>query len=126
MRRSRRLGGFLKGVSPFIKKHAIADFNRGFLKNKYSPFKKNGIINPKGLVKVERKGNRSLPYILKGLNNDTSKRVANSNYSFFTNPLRDSICQRREIRRKVIMSKTKGKGLKVKFAKWTDESRIRC
>lgn len=123
MRRSRRLGGFLKGVSPFIKKHAIADFNRGFLN---SPFKKNGIINPKGLVKVERKGNRSLPYILKGLKNDTSKRVANSNYSFFTNPLRDSVCQRREIRRKVIMAKTKGKGLKVKFAKWTDESRIRC
>lgn len=125
MRRSRRLGGFLKGVSPFIKKHAIADFNRGFLKNN-SPFKKNGIINPKGLVKVERKGNRSLPYILKGLKNDTAERVANSNYSFFTNSLRDSICQRRELRRKVIMAKTKGQGLKVKFAKWTDESRIRC
>lgn len=126
MKRGRRSGGFLKGVSPFIKKHALAGFSRGFLKNKYSPFKKNGIINPKGLVKVERKGNRSLPYILKELKNDPSKHMADSNYSFFTNPLRDSICQRREIRRKVIMAKTKGKGLKVKFAKWTDESRIIC
>lgn len=44
----------------------------------------------------------------------------------FENPTRAFPCLKRKQRREVVLAQTRGKGLKVRKARWKEESNVRC
>lgn len=44
----------------------------------------------------------------------------------FENPARAFPCLKRKQRREVVLAQTRGKGLKVRKARWKEESNVRC
>lgn len=86
-------------------------------------------INPLNLVKSQVRKQVKKAFIIKGLKNDTPrsslsrKVVALSNPSHIDNM---AVCKNRANRKKAIMALTRGKGLKVRFAEWKAESKIKC
>lgn len=81
--------------------------------------------------RVERPLRKSLPW---KTSSESFKRLANELFQIektwdtekYLKLKRLRICASRHLRRKVIMAGTNGKGLKVKNALWTSDSRIRC
>ncbi len=86
--------------------------------------------NPLKLVKSQVRKQLKKAFIIKGLKNDTPRSsrlsrnvVALSNPSHIDNM---AVCKNRANRKKAIMALTRGKGLKVRFAEWKAESKIKC
>ena len=126
MKRTRAFHRFknsFKGFSPFKVKRVLIPKNRKrtFSRLDFSPLKS---------IKLQVRKKAKEAYILQGLKNDTSRSsrlsrnvVALSNPSYIDNL---AVCKNRANRKKAIMALTRGKGLKVRFAKWREESKIKC
>ena len=126
MKRTRAFHRFknsFKGFSPFKVKRVLIPKNRKrtFSRLDFSPLK---------FIKSQVRKQVKKAFIIKGLKNDTSRSsrlyrnvVALSNPSHIDNM---AICKNRANRKKAIMALTRGKGLKVRFAEWKAESKIKC
>lgn len=126
MKRTRafqRLKRTFKGFSPFKVKRVLIPKNRKrtFSRLDFSPLKS---------IKSQVRKQAKKAFIIKGLKNDTPRSsrfysdvVALSSPSRFDNL---AVCKNRANRKKAIMSLTRGKGLKVRFAEWKAESKIKC
>lgn len=110
-----------KGFSPLKVKRVLIPQNRKRISRlDFSPLKS---------IKSQVRKQAKKAFIIKGLKNDTPRNrvhrsmVALSNRSFDDNM---AVCKNRANRKKAIMALTRGQGLKVRFAKWREESKIKC
>ena len=111
-----------KGFSPLKVKRVLIPQNRKRTLSRldFSPLKS---------IKSQVRKQAKKAFIIKGLKNDTPRNrvhrsmVALSNHSFDDNL---AVCKNRANRKKAIMALTRGKGLKVRFAEWKAESKIKC
>lgn len=131
---SKKSVGSVKTLAPTRGLNATAKLSRGWgLTHKRHKISTNYLkaqsakkaFEPRARAVLAHKNAISFHAMQQNLRNDNLDNIVDNRLKF-TRPKEASVCSRRSNRRKVIMSITKGKGLSVKNAKWTDLSKISC
>ncbi|AXH74623.1 MAG: hypothetical protein [Microviridae sp.] len=124
---ARKKESFKKSIRREIKKIIRREIPQNVTIRNYVKNKLENALIPDTMVRLESLSRRLRPRIYEN-KNLTIDKTSNKSYNPLKLNFRDEseICRRRKERRREIMRKTKGLGLRVRFARWIPDSYVYC